>query len=64
MAQDTITSKDLENFGIVNPPSEIELAKLPPEVYKQLVNTLKETIKTSAVQKDTEEERQAKLDKV
>lgn len=64
MAQDTITSKDLENFGIVNPPSEIELAKLPPEVYKQLVATLKETIKTSAVQKDTEEERQAKLDKV
>ena len=64
MAQDTITSKDLENFGIVNPPSEIELAKLPPEVYKQLVDTLKETIKTSAVQKDTEEERQAKIDKV
>ena len=64
MAQDTITSKDLENFGIVNPPSEIELAKLPPEVYKQLVDTLKETIKTSAVKKDTEEERQAKIDKV
>lgn len=64
MAQDTITSKDLEKFGIVNPPSDIELAKLPPEVYKQLVSTLKETIKASAVQKDTEEERQAKLDKV
>jgi hypothetical protein len=64
MAQDTITSKDLEKFGIVNPPSDIELAKLPPEVYNQLKDTLRETIKTSAVQKDTEEERQAKLDKV
>ena len=64
MAQDTITDKDFEKYGIVNYPSEVELAQLPRPVYRQLASLLKETKKTSAVLKDTEEERQAKLDKI
>ena len=64
MSQDTITKKDFEKYGIIDVPSELELAKLPVDVYDQLKETLRSTALTSGQLQLSEEEKKKKIDDI
>ena len=64
MSQDTITKKDFEKYGIIDVPSELELAKLPVDVYDQLKKTLGSTALTSGQLQLSEEEKKKKIDEI
>ena len=57
-------SKDLEKFGVINPPSDLELAELPVDLQRQLVETIKDTALASEVTNRTPEQREEKLKKI
>ena len=50
--------EDLIQYGIVDPPSEQELAQLPIDVYQQLAKTLEQSGLTSGQLERTEEEKE------
>jgi len=57
-------SKDLEKFGVINPPTDLELAELPVDLQRQLAETIKDTAVASEVTKRTPEKREEKLKKI
>ena len=57
-------SKDLEKFGVVNPPSDLELAELPVDLQRQLAETIGATAVASEVLDRTPEQREEQLKKI
>jgi hypothetical protein len=57
-------SKDLEKFGVINPPTDLELAELPVDLQRQLVEAIGATAVASEVLDRTPEQREEKLKKI
>ena len=58
MGQLIIESKDLEKFGVIDPPTNLELANLPIELQQQLKETMDATLLASGVKQRTPEQQE------
>lgn len=64
MSRITITSKDLEKLGIINPPTDTELAELPADLIDQMVATMEATVVAGEAMKRTPEQKADQLKKI